>query len=92
MALHFTQLYFNPLVYFTKGLQATYCYRLFDIGMMIFGTCCDADRVSLDKAKSFLTGYQKYITLVEAQTKALQNIAINVLTILGYEFNKKLTI
>ena len=62
MALHFTQLYFNPLVYFTKGLQATYCYRLFDIGMMIFGICCDADGVSLDKAKSLLTVYQKHIT------------------------------
>ncbi len=28
--------------------------------------------MSLDKAKSLLTGYQKHITLVEAETKALQ--------------------
>lgn len=52
--------------------KATYYYRLFDIGMMIVGTCCDAGEVSLDKAKSLLTGYQKHITLVEAETKALQ--------------------
>lgn len=52
--------------------EATYYYRLFDLGMMIVGTCCDADGVSLDKAKSLLTGYQKHITLVESEAKALQ--------------------
>jgi homoserine kinase type II len=52
--------------------EATYYYRVFDLGMMIVGTCCDAGRVSLDKAKSLLSGYQKHITLTASEAKALQ--------------------
>jgi homoserine kinase type II len=52
--------------------EATYYYRVFDLGMMIVGTCCGAAGLSFDKAKSLLTGYQKHITLEDCEVKALQ--------------------
>jgi homoserine kinase type II len=52
--------------------EATYYYRIFDLGMMIVGTCCGAAGLSFDKAKSLLTGYKKHITLAGCEVKALQ--------------------
>jgi homoserine kinase type II len=52
--------------------EATYHYRVFDLGMMIVGTCCDGTELSLEKAKALLTGYQKHIKLADSEINALQ--------------------
>ncbi|WP_133471655.1 homoserine kinase [Paraglaciecola marina] len=52
--------------------EATYYYRVFDLGMIMVGTCCGAAGLSFEKAKALLTGYQKSITLADCEVKALQ--------------------
>lgn len=52
--------------------EACFYYRIFDIGMMIVGTCCQEESINLNKAKSLLKGYQQKINLKEIELEALQ--------------------
>lgn len=56
--------------------EATHYYRVFDIGMMIVGTCRNGDKLSLEKAKKLLEGYQRKITLTKNEIDALQAFAV----------------
>ncbi|NRA14885.1 MAG: phosphotransferase [Oceanospirillaceae bacterium] len=52
--------------------EASYYYRVFDIGMMMVGCCCSAESFSLSKATSLLKGYRATIELKSSEVKALQ--------------------
>lgn len=52
--------------------EASYYYRVFDIGMMIIGTCVTDERLSLSKAHALLTGYQSQQSLLTCEIQALQ--------------------
>ncbi len=52
--------------------EACYYYRLFDIGMMIVGTCCEKEVVNLNKVASLLIGYQQENKLLEIEIESLQ--------------------
>ena len=52
--------------------EVSYYYRIFDIGMMIIGTCRSDGALSLEKAKYLLKGYQQNIKLQSSEVKALQ--------------------
>jgi len=52
--------------------EASYYYRVFDIGMMLVGCCCVDGRLSLGKAASLLEGYRGHIDLQDCEVKALQ--------------------
>lgn len=54
--------------------EACYYYRIFDIGMMIIGTCRSKDNINIDiqKASMLLSGYQDNIKLLTAETKSLK--------------------
>ena len=52
--------------------EVSYYYRIFDIGMMIIGTCRSDGALSLEKAKDLLKGYQQNIKLQSSEVKALQ--------------------
>ena len=52
--------------------EACYYYRLFDIGMMIVGTCCKNDIIDLNKVASLLKGYQQEVKLLEIEIESLQ--------------------
>ena len=84
---------FNSNIIATKdGKQATimdfeeacYYYRVFDIGMMIIGTCSDKTSINLDKVASLLKGYQQEIQLLEIEKKALKAFTIYAATATAY--------
>ena len=56
--------------------EACYYYRLFDIGMMIVGTCCQKEVINLDKVANLLKGYQQENKLLESEIKALQAFTV----------------
>lgn len=51
--------------------EACCYYRVFDIGMMLVGTCCDGAILNLQKAVSVLKGYQQKTILLDVEKKAL---------------------
>jgi homoserine kinase type II len=60
--------------------EACYYYRLFDIGMIIVGTCCEKEVVNLDKVASLLRGYQQENKLLEIEIKSLQAFTVYAAT------------
>lgn len=56
--------------------EACYYYRIFDIGMMIIGTCCDNRTLDLDKVTSVLKGYQQETQLLNTEKEALQAFTV----------------
>lgn len=60
--------------------EASYYYRVFDLGMMIVGTCCDEKTINLNKVESLLDGYQQEIQLLEIEKKALQAFTVYAAT------------
>jgi homoserine kinase type II len=60
--------------------EACYYYRVFDIGMMIIGTCSDKETINLNKVASLLKGYQQEIKLLEIEKKALKAFTIYAAT------------
>lgn len=52
--------------------EACFYYRIFDIGMMIVGTCSTSNEISLSKAANILKGYQKITPLLAIEKEALQ--------------------
>ncbi|MDH3649641.1 MAG: homoserine kinase, partial [Saprospiraceae bacterium] len=56
--------------------EAAYYYRIFDIGMMIIGTCGEEDAVNLAKAACILKGYGGEIQLLDVELDALQAFTV----------------
>ncbi|EPJ46093.1 MAG: hypothetical protein OFPII_22560 [Osedax symbiont Rs1] len=56
--------------------EACFYYRVFDIGMMIVGTCCDNGQLSLTKARSLIRGYQQNVILNDLERSALQAFTV----------------
>ncbi|MEH6444008.1 MAG: phosphotransferase [Oceanospirillaceae bacterium] len=56
--------------------EASYYYRIFDIGMMLVGCCCHDQQLSLTKAASLLQGYQQVIKLQDNEIAALQAFTV----------------
>jgi len=56
--------------------QACHYYRGFDLGMVIVGTCRDRKGISFEKARQFIRGYQKRITLQSIETETLKTFAV----------------
>ena len=56
--------------------QACHYYRIFDLAMVIVGTCRDRKGISFDKAGRFMRGYQKEITLQSIETETLKTFAV----------------
>ncbi|EPJ49340.1 MAG: hypothetical protein OFPI_25130 [Osedax symbiont Rs2] len=75
-----SDIFTNNIIVSKDGLRATimdfeeasYYYRVFDIGMMLVGCCCTGGQLSLSKAASLLAGYQQHIQLQDTEVKALQ--------------------
>ncbi|UQD56995.1 phosphotransferase [Flavobacterium sp. K5-23] len=64
--------------------EACYYYRVFDIGMMIIGTCRDNETLNLNKVSSLLDGYQQEIKLLEIEKKALKAFTVYAATATGF--------
>jgi len=60
--------------------EACYYYRVFDIGMMIVGTCCENKIIDLQKAVSLLKGYQKENQLLDIEKKSLKAFTVYAAT------------
>ncbi|MFT5708612.1 MAG: homoserine kinase type II [Oceanospirillaceae bacterium] len=60
--------------------EASYYYRIFDIGMMLIGCCCFDQQLSLTKATSLLQGYQQKIPLQDNEIAALQAFTVYAAT------------
>jgi len=56
--------------------EATYYYRVFDIGMAIIGSCSVGKILKQDKIKSFLLGYAKEIKLIPNEKRVLQAFTV----------------
>lgn len=79
-----SDIFYNNIIVDTTMKQATimdfeeacYYYRIFDIGMMIIGTCCNNRTIDLDKVTHLLKGYQQEITLLDIEKEALQAFTV----------------
>ena len=60
--------------------EACYYYRVFDIGMMIVGTCSDQGTININKLACLLEGYQKEITLLDIEKRALKAFTVYAAT------------
>lgn len=56
--------------------EATYYYRVFDVGMTIVGICGEGEMINLDKVSSLLKGYVREIKLTDLEKTALQIFTI----------------
>ena len=64
--------------------EATYYYRLFDIGMSIIGLCREGKSVNTTKASHLLKGYQNIISLKGEEKKSLQTFTIYAATAMSF--------
>lgn len=60
--------------------EVCYYYRVFDIGMMIVGTCCEKGAVNLNKVASLLAGYQQENKLLVIEIASLQAFTVYAAT------------
>jgi homoserine kinase type II len=60
--------------------EACYYYRVFDIGMMIVGTCSNKATINKEKVDSLLKGYQQEIELLSIEKKALKAFTVYAAT------------
>jgi len=87
-ALIHSDIFYNNIVVNKDGKQAIimdfeeacYHYRVFDIGMMIIGTCSEGEGVNFDKVACLLVGYQQEIKLLPLEINALQAFTIYAAT------------
>lgn len=87
-ALIHSDIFYNNIVVNKNGKQATimdfeeacFNYRVFDIGMMIIGTCNEGEAVNFDKVACLLVGYQQKIKLLPLEINALQAFTIYAAT------------
>lgn len=56
--------------------EASYYYRVFDIGMMIIGICGEGRTINFEKAARLLHGYQKEIQLSDIEKSALKPFTV----------------
>ena len=56
--------------------EASHYYRIFDIGMMLIGCCCQDQQLSLAKATSLLQAYQQRIPLQDNEKASLQAFTV----------------
>lgn len=56
--------------------EACCYYRIFDIGMMIVGTCVENKTLNLEKVTYLLKGYQQEITLLKIEKKTLKAFTV----------------
>jgi homoserine kinase type II len=56
--------------------EACYFYRVFDLGMMIVGTCRNNDHFDMKRARALLVGYQQKMSLQANEVRALQAFAV----------------
>jgi homoserine kinase type II len=56
--------------------EACHYYRNFDLGMVIVGTCRNQQRISFQKAKQFLRGYQNVISLEPTERRCLKAFTV----------------
>ncbi len=93
-ALIHSDIFYNNIIINSNKNQATimdfeeacYYYRVFDIGMMIVGTCTNQDKINVNikKASSLLRGYQQNINLQEIEKRALKAFTIYAATATGF--------
>lgn len=60
--------------------EACNYFRVFDVGMMIIGTCSQETEINLEKAAHILTGYQQQIQLQDTEKAALQAFTVYAAT------------
>lgn len=83
-ALIHSDVFFNNIIVSKDGKKATimdfeeasYYYRVFDIGMMIIGTCAEGEELNSKKMKSLLEGYESKIKLLDQEKKALKAFTV----------------
>lgn len=56
--------------------EATYYYRVFEIGMAFIGTCAEDETVNLEKAGHLLKGYLQETPLLDIELNALQAFTV----------------
>ena len=91
-ALIHSDIFYNNIIIDGGGQKATimdfeeacYYYRVFDIGMMIVGTCRDDNRINLTKVAHLLDGYQQNIKLLDIERKALKPFTVYAATATGF--------
>lgn len=87
-ALIHSDIFYSNIIIDSDGKQATimdfeeacYYYRVFDIGMMIIGTCRDENTISLTKVANLINGYQQESKLLEIEKKALKAFTVYAAT------------
>jgi len=87
-ALIHSDIFYNNIIVNKNGKQAIimdfeeacFNYRVFDIGMMIIGTCSEGETVNLDKAACLLVGYQQKIKLLPLEIDSLQSFTVYAAT------------
>lgn len=60
--------------------EACYYYRVFDIGMMIVGTCSEHNKINVKKLAYLLQGYQNETILLDVEKKALKAFTVYAAT------------
>lgn len=83
-ALIHSDLFYNNIIISPDGQEAmimdfeeaSYYYRVFDVGMTITGVCCHNTSIDLAEAKSFLTGYLQTNELLKEEMKALKAFVV----------------
>ena len=83
-ALIHSDIFYNNIICSNDGKRATimdfeeacYYYRVFDIGMMIIGTCSNKKTIDLTKVASLLEGYSQKIKLLEIEKKVLKTFTV----------------
>ncbi len=87
-ALIHSDVFYDNIIVNKNGKQATimdfeeacFNYRVFDIGMMIIGTCSEGVTVNLDKVACLLAGYQLKIKLLPIEIDSLQSFTVYAAT------------
>lgn len=60
--------------------EACYYYRLFDIGMMIVGTCRSGQTINRNKVRHLLSGYEQHTKLLKIEKNALKAFTVYAAT------------
>jgi len=64
--------------------EATYYYRIFDIGMTIVGICREGTGIDFSKAKLLIKGYTQEIQLTDEELTCLQAFAVYAATAMSF--------
>jgi len=79
-----SDIFYNNVIVSNNGKRATimdfeeacYYYRVFDIGMVIIGTCCMETSVNREKVQQLLQGYEAENKLLTAEKNALKAFTV----------------